>query len=161
MRFDFSVMIAMYEREGGEKVKLTLEQRKAKKLYIEGKTPKQIAEETKITLSTIYRWLKDPKLEFQKSKELADFTTADMANIIDESHKKLLMRIAENPDELLDPKTADSLCKVAKVLESLDAKSVREKMMSGEGEDELEAKGVIIIDDITLEFIKKATEENK
>lgn len=141
-------------------MKLTLEQRKVKKLYIEGKTPKQIAEETKVNLSTIYRWINDPKLEFKKSRELADFTTADMATIIDESHKKLLMKIAENPDELLDPKTADSLCKVAKVLESLDAKSAREKMMSGEGEEEIETKGVLIIDDVTLEFIKKATEEN-
>lgn len=141
-------------------MKLTLEQRKVKKLYIEGKTPKEIAEETKIAISSIYRWIKDPKLEFKKSKELAEFSTEDMSSIIDESHKKLLMRIAENPDELLDPKTADSLCKVAKVLESLDAKSAREKLMSGEGEEVQEAKGVMIIDDITLEFIKKATEEN-
>lgn len=154
-------MIAMYEREGGRDVKLTLEQRKVKKLYIEGKTPKQIAEETKIAISSIYRWIKDPKLEFKKSKELAEFSTEDMSSIVDESHKKLLMKIAENPDELLDPKTADSLCKVAKVLESLDAKSAREKMMSGEGEEVQEVKGVMIIDDITLEFIKKATEENK
>lgn len=142
-------------------MKLTLEQRKVKKLYIEGKTPKQIAEETKIAISSIYRWIKDPKLEFKKSKELAEFSTEDMSSIVDESHKKLLMKIAENPDELLDPKTADSLCKVAKVLESLDAKSAREKMMSGEGEEVQEVKGVMIIDDITLEFIKKATEENK
>lgn len=140
-------------------MKLTLEQRKVKKLYIEGKTPKQIAEETKIALSSIYRWIKDPKLEFQKSKELADFSTADMATIIDESHKKLLMEIAENPNKLLDPKTADSLCKVAKVLESLDTKASREKALSAEGEEIQEAKGVLIIDDITFEFIKKKAEE--
>ena len=140
-------------------MKLTLEQRKVKKLYIEGKTPKEISEETKVNLSTIYRWIKDPKLEFQKSKELADFTTADMANIIDESHKKLLMRIAENPDELLDPKTADSLCKIAKVLESLDTKASREKALFVEGEAGSEVKGVLIIDDIEYRSLeKKATE---
>lgn len=140
-------------------MKLTLEQRKVKKLYIEGKTAKQIAEETKINLSTIYRWLKDPKLEFQKSKELADFTTADMANIIDESHKKLLMRIAENPDELLAPKTADALCKIAKVLESLDTKASREKALFLEEEAEAEVKGVLIIDDVEYRSLKKKATE--
>lgn len=140
-------------------MKLTLEQRKVKKLYIEGKTPKQIAEETKIALSSIYRWIKDPKLEFQKSKELADFSTADMATIIDESHKKLLMEIAENPNKLLDPKTADSLCKVAKVLESLDTKASREKALSLEEETEAEVKGVLIIDDVEYRSLEKKAAE--
>lgn len=140
-------------------MKLTLEQRKVKKLYIEGKTPKQIAEETKIALSSIYRWIKDPKLEFQKSKELADFSTADMATIIDESHKKLLMEIAENPNKLLDPKTADSLCKVAKVLESLDTKASREKALSAEEEAEAEVKGVLIIDDVEYRSLEKKAAE--
>lgn len=140
-------------------MKLTLEQRKVKKLYIEGKTPKQIAEETKIALSSIYRWIKDPKLEFQKSKELADFSTADMATIIDESHKKLLMEIAENPNKLLDPKTADSLCKVAKVLESLDTKASREKALSAEEEAEAEVKGVLIIDDVEYRSLEKKADE--
>lgn len=140
-------------------MKLTLEQRKVKKLYIEGKTPKQIAEETKIALSSIYRWIKDPKLEFQKSKELADFSTADMATIIDESHKKLLMEIAENPNKLLDPKTADSLCKVAKVLESLDTKASREKALSLEEEAEAEVKGVLIIDDVEYRSLEKKAAE--
>ncbi|MFV0580406.1 MAG: helix-turn-helix domain-containing protein [Fusobacterium ulcerans] len=141
-------------------MKLTLEQRKVKKMYIEGKTAKQIAKETGINISSIYRWIKDPKLEFKKSKELAEFSTEDMSTIVDESHKKLLMEIAENPNKLLDPKTADSLCKVAKFLESLDAKSAREKALSVEGEEAQEAKGVLIIDDITLEFIKKKAEED-
>lgn len=140
-------------------MKLTLEQRKVKKLYIEGKTPKQIAEETKIALSSIYRWIKDPKLEFQKSKELADFSTSDMATIIDESHKKLLMEIAENPNKLLDPKTADSLCKVAKVLESLDTKASREKALSLEEEAEAEVKGVLIIDDVEYRSLEKKAAE--
>ncbi|MHD0318608.1 helix-turn-helix domain-containing protein [Fusobacterium sp. THCT1E2] len=140
-------------------MELTLEQRKVKKLYIEGKTAKQIAKETGINISSIYRWIKDPKLEFKKSKELAEFSTEDMATIIDESHKKLLMEIAENPNKLLDPKIADALCKVAKVLESLDTKASREKALSAEGEEIQEAKGVLIIDDITLEFIKKKAEE--
>lgn len=140
-------------------MKLTLEQRKVKKLYIEGKTPKQIAEETKIALSSIYRWIKDPKLEFQKSKELADFSTADMATIIDESHKKLLMEIAENPNKLLDPKTADSLCKVAKVLESLDTKASREKALSLEEGAEAEVKGVLIIDDVEYRSLEKKAAE--
>ena len=141
-------------------MKLTLEQRKVKKMYIEGKTAKQIAKETGINISSIYRWIKDPKLEFKKSKELAEFSTEDMSTIVDESHKKLLMERAENRNKLLDPKTADSLCKVAKLLESLGAKSAREKALSVEGEEAQEAKGVLIIDDITLEFIKKKAEED-
>lgn len=140
-------------------MELTLEQRKVKKMYIEGKTAKQIAKETGINISSIYRWIKDPKLEFKKSKELADFSTADMANIIDESHKKLLIRIAENPDELLKPKTADALCKIAKVLESLDTKASREKALSLEEETEAEVKGVLIIDDVEYRSLEKKAAE--
>lgn len=140
-------------------MELTLEQRKVKKMYIEGKTAKQIAKETGINISSIYRWIKDPKLEFKKSKELADFSTADMANIIDESHKKLLIRIAENPDELLKPKTADALCKIAKVLESLDTKASREKALSLEEEAEAEVKGVLIIDDVEYRSLEKKAAE--
>ena len=88
---------------------------------------------------------------FEESKKLAEFSTDDMVDIIDESHKKLLLEIAENPSKLLDSKVADSLCKVATVLERMAAKSDREKATEAEGEETI--KGVLIIDDIEYQHL--------
>ncbi|WP_306583905.1 helix-turn-helix domain-containing protein [Fusobacterium ulcerans] len=151
MRFYFSAMIAMYRKEGGEKIGLTLEQQKVKKLYIEGKKAGEIIKLTGISKSKVYRWIADEALGFEESKKLAEFTTDDMVDIIDESHKKLLMEIAENPSKLLDSKTADSLCKVARVLESMAAKSDREKAAEVEGQET--TKGVLIIDDVEYQYL--------
>lgn len=132
-------------------MKLTLEQQQVKKLYIEGKKAAEIIKITGISKSKVYRWIADESLGFEESRKLAEFTTDDMVDIIDESHKKLLMEIAENPNKLLDSKTADSLCKVARVLESMAAKSDREK--AAEGAET--TKGVLIVDDIEYQYLIK------
>lgn len=126
-------------------------------MFAKGKSAKEIAEGLKVSISTVYRWINDKNMEFEKSKALAEFKASDMASVIDESHKKLLMEIAEDPERLLEPKVADSLCKVAKVLESLQIKADREKIEEAEGEPEI--RGVLIIDDIEYQALRKKAEE--
>ena len=137
-------------------MELTLEQRKAKSLYAQGKTAAEIAKELNIGKSTIYRWIGNDELGFKESKKMANFNAGDMAGIIDESHKKLLIEISENPDKLLDPKTADALLKVSKVLESLGQRKEKEE---AEEQKEEEIRGVLIIDDIRYENLKKKADK--
>lgn len=137
-------------------MELTLEQRKAKSLYAKGKTAVEIAKELNIGKSTIYRWISNDELGFKESKKMANFNAGDMAGIIDESHKKLLIEISENPDKLLDPKTADALLKVSKVLESLGQRKEKEEL---DKQTEEEIRGVLIIDDISYENLKKTAEK--
>lgn len=87
---------------------------------------------------------------------MANFNAGDMAGIIDESHKKLLIQISENPDDLLNPKVADALLKVSKVLESLGQRKEKEE---AEEQQEEEIRGVLIIDDIGYENLKKTAEK--
>ena len=142
-------------KKGEGAMGLTLEQQKAKALYAQGKSANEIAEALKLGKSTIYRWINNEALGFKESKKMADFNSKDMAGIIDESHKKLLIEISENPDRLLDPKVADALLKVSKVLENLGQRSDKEEQ---EQQEEEEVKGVLIIDDITYKSLEK---ENK
>lgn len=137
-------------------MELTLEQRKAKSLYVQGKSAIEIAKILNIGKSTIYRWISNDELGFKESKKMASFDAGDMAGIIDESHKKLLIEISENPDKLLDPKTADALLKVSKVLESLGQRKEKEDL---DKQTEEEVRGVLIIDDITYENLKKTTKK--
>lgn len=137
-------------------MELTLEQRKAKSLYAQGKSAIEIAKILNIGKSTIYRWISNDELGFKESKKMASFDAGDMAGIIDESHKKLLIEISENPDKLLDPKTADALLKVSKVLESLGQRKEKEDL---DKQTEEEVSGVLIIDDITYENLKKTTKK--
>ena len=137
-------------------MELTLEQRKAKSLYAQGKSVIEIAKILNIGKSTIYRWISNDELGFKESKKMASFDAGDMAGIIDESHKKLLIEISENPDKLLDPKTADALLKVSKVLESLGQRKEKEDLNK---QTEEEVRGVLIIDDITYENFKKTTKK--
>ena len=137
-------------------MELTLEQRKAKSLYAQGKTAAEISKELNIGKSTIYRWISNEELGFKESKKMANFNAGDMAGIIDESHKKLLIQISENPDDLLNPKVADALLKVSKVLESLGQRKEKEE---AEEQQEEEIRGVLIIDDISYENLKKTTEK--
>ena len=137
-------------------MELTLEQRKAKSLYAQGKSAIEIAKILNIGKSTIYRWISNDELGFKESKKMASFDAGDMAGIIDESHKKLLIEISENPDKLLDPKTADALLKVSKVLESLGQRKENEDL---DKQTEEEVRGVLIIDDITYENLKKTTKK--
>lgn len=139
-------------------MKLTLEQQQVKKLYIEGKTASEIIKITGISKSKVYRWLKDENLDFETSKKLVSFNAGAVAGVLDESHKKLLLEISEDPKKLLDPKVADALLKTSKVLESLGQRNDREK---AENEKATEVKGVLIIDDVEYEYlIKKKAEEN-
>ena len=137
-------------------MELTLEQKKAKSLYAQGKSAIEIAKILNIGKSTIYRWISNDELGFKESKKMASFDAGDMAGIIDESHKKLLIEISENPDKLLDPKTADALLKVSKVLESLGQRKEKEDLVK---QTEEEVRGVLIIDDITYENLKKTTKK--
>ena len=137
-------------------MELTLEQKKAKFLYAQGKSAIEIAKILNIGKSTIYRWISNDELGFKESKKMASFDAGDMAGIIDESHKKLLIEISENPDKLLDPKTADALLKVSKVLESLGQRKEKEDL---DKQTEEEVRGVLIIDDITYENLKKTTKK--
>lgn len=137
-------------------MELTLEQRKARSLYAQGKTAVEISKELNIGKSTIYRWISNEELGFKESKKMASFNAGDIAGIIDESHKKLLIEISENPDKLLDPKTADALLKVSKVLETLGQRKEKEEL---EEQKEEEVRGVLIIDDITYENIKKTSKK--
>lgn len=137
-------------------MELTLEQRKARSLYAQGKTAVEISKELNIGKSTIYRWISNEELGFKESKKMASFNAGDIAGIIDESHKKLLIEISENPDKLLDPKTADALLKVSKVLETLGQRKEKEEL---EEQKEEEVRGVLIIDDITYENIEKTSKK--
>lgn len=124
---------------------------------MQGKSASEIAEVLKVGKSTIYRWIKNEALGFEESKKVADFSSKDMAGIIDESHKKLLIEISENPDRLLDPKVADALLKVSKVLENLGERSNKEEEQQLEDE---QVRGVLIIDDITYKNLKKKHAES-
>lgn len=159
MRFHFSAMIAMYRKEGGEKIGLTLEQQQVKKLYVEGKKAGEIIKLTGISKSKVYRWLNDETLGFEESKKLAEFTTDDMVDMINESHKKLLIELMQDPKKLLDSKTADSLCKVATILEKMGAKSTREKAdLLLEGDID-KSWGVLLIDDIEYKYLVEQGEK--
>ena len=100
---------------------------KAKKLYAQGKTAKEIASALKKSLGTIYRWIKDNKEEFEEARKLAGMTLDDVVDLLDETHKKILIEISKNPQEFKDPKTADALVKVASVVEKVTARNEKKK----------------------------------
>lgn len=120
---------------------------KAKKLYAQGKTAKEIAGALNKSQGTIYRWIKDNKEEFEEARKLAGMTLDDVVDLLDETHKKILIEISKNPQEFKDPKTADALVKVASVVEKVTARSEKKKEQAKK-EVESNERGVIIIDDI-------------
>ena len=120
---------------------------KAKKLYAQGKTAKEIAGALNKSQGTIYRWIKDNKEEFEEARKLAGMTLDDVVDLLDETHKKILIEISKNPQEFKDPKTADALVKVASVVEKVTARSEKKKEQAKK-EIESNERGVIIIDDI-------------
>ena len=126
---------------------MDLELLKAKKLYAQGKTTKEIASALKKSLGTIYRWIKDNKEEFEEARKLAGMTLDDVVDLLDETHKKILIEISKNPEQFRDPKTADALVKVASVVEKVTARSEKKKEQAKK-EVESNERGVIIIDDI-------------
>ena len=126
---------------------MDLELLKAKKLYAQGKTAKEIASALNKSLGTIYRWIKDNKEEFEEARKLAGMTLDDVVDLLDETHKKILIEISKNPQEFKDPKTADALVKVESVVEKVTARSEKKKEQAKK-EVESNERGVIIIDDI-------------
>lgn len=81
-----------------------------------------------------------------------------MVDMINESHKKLLIELMQDPKKLLDSKTADSLCKVATILEKMGAKSTREKAGLLEGDVD-KSWGVLLIDDIEYKYLVEQGEK--
>ena len=107
---------------------MDLELLKAKKLYAQGNTAKEIASALKKSLGTIYRWIKDNKEEFEEARRLANLTLDDMEDILDEANKKVLLDIIKDPEKLKDPKLADALIKIAHVLEKIGLRSEKKKV---------------------------------
>lgn len=136
---------------------MNVEQIRAKKLYAEGKSAEEIAKLLEKSTGTIYRWIKQYKEEFEQSRKIAQMTTDDMSDLLDEAHKKNLLEIIENPHLLQNPKAADALIKIANVLEKMDARKEREAMLQANEEE----KGVVFIDDIKEDrFDESQSEEN-
>jgi len=123
---------------------MDLELLKAKKLYAQGKTAKEIASALNKSQGTIYRWIKDNKEVFEEARRLANLTLDDMEDILDEANKKVLLDIIKDPEKLKDPKLADALIKIANVLEKIGLRSEKKKVK----EKVEEAGGVVFIDDI-------------
>lgn len=134
---------------------MNIEQIRAKKLYAEGKSAEEIAKLLEKSTGTIYRWIKQYKEEFEQSRKIAQMTTDDMSDLLDEAHKKNLLEIIENPHLLQNPKAADALIKIANVLEKMDARKEREVMLQANEEE----KGVVFIDDIKDGFDESESEE--
>ena len=135
---------------------MNVEQIRAKKLYAEGKSAEEIAKLLEKSTGTIYRWIKQYKEEFEQSRKIAQISSDDMSDLLDEAHKKNLLEIIENPELLKNPKAADALIKIANVLEKMDARKEREALMQAKDEE----KGVVFIDDIPNGFDKKESKEN-
>lgn len=134
---------------------MNVEQIRAKKLYAEGKSAEEIAKLLDKSTGTIYRWIKQYKEEFEQSRKIAQMTTDDMSDLLDEAHKKNLLEIIENPHLLQNPKSADALIKIANVLEKMDARKEREAMLQANEEE----KGVVFIDDIKEDRSDESTSE--
>ena len=128
---------------------MDLELLKAKKLYAQGNTAKEIASALNKSQGTIYRWIKENKEDFEEARKLKELSVDDMGEILDEAHKKMLLNIIENPETLVDPKVADSLIKIANVLEKMDKRREKEKKEKQQTEEE--ERGVLIVDDIKEE----------
>ena len=125
---------------------MDLELLKAKKLYAQGKTAKEIASALNKSQGTIYRWIKDNKEEFEEARKLAGMTLDDVVDLLDETHKKILIEISKNPEQFKDAKTADALVKVASVVEKVTARSEKKKEQAKKEVEE--ERGVLIVDDI-------------
>lgn len=125
---------------------MKIDQLRAKKLYANGKNPLEIAEELGISKGTVYRWIKDNKKEFEEARELARLTLDDVVDLLDETHKKILIEISKNPQKFQDPKIADSLVKVANVVEKVCLRSEKKKEQAKKEVEE--ERGVVFVDDI-------------
>lgn len=125
---------------------MNIDQLKAKKLYAEHKTAEEIAKQLGKSKGTIYRWLKEYREEFEEARKLAEISTDDIEDILDEAHKKVLLDIIENPSNLKDPKVADALIKIANVLEKMNLRAERERLAKLKEEEKV--RGVVFINDL-------------
>ena len=132
---------------------MKLELVQAKRMYADNKSIDEIASALNKSKGTVYRWIKENKEEFEEARKLKELSVDDMGDILDEAHKKMLLTIIENPQTLVDPKVADSLSKIANVLEKMDKRREKEKKEKQQTEEE--ERGVLIVDDIKEE--EKAT----
>jgi len=139
------------KNNGGVFMKLELVQ--AKRMYADNKSIDEIASALNKSKGTVYRWIKEHKEEFEEARKLKELSVDDMGEILDEAHKKMLLNIIENPETLVDPKVADSLIKIANVLEKMDKRREKEKKEKQQADEE--ERGVLILDDIKEE--EKAT----
>ena len=96
-------------------------------VILEKRSVAQVARRFGKNRSTIYRWIKDNKEEFEEARKLAGMTLDDVVDLLDETHKKILIEISKNPQEFKDPKTADALVKVASVVEKVTARNEKKK----------------------------------
>ncbi len=96
------------------------DQKRAKDLYIKGKKPSEIAEELELSISTVYKWIKDDKLAFEKDKRIANFSVEAMSELLLGAYKEMIVDIAENPLKLQNAGIADSILKVVKAVKSLE-----------------------------------------
>ena len=135
------------KNNGGVFMKLELVQ--AKRMYADNKSIDEIASALNKSKGTVYRWIKEHKEEFEEARKLKELSVDDMGEILDEAHKKMLLNIIENPETLVDPKVADSLIKIANVLEKMDKRREKEKKEKQQTEEE--ERGVLIVDDIKEE----------
>ena len=129
---------------GGVFMKLELVQ--AKRMYADNKSIDEIASALNKSKGTVYRWIKEHKEEFEEARKLKELSVDDMGEILDEAHKKMLLNIIENPETLVDPKVADSLIKIANVLEKMDKRREKEKKEKQQADEE--ERGVLIVDNL-------------
>lgn len=125
---------------------MKLELVQAKRMYADNKSIDEIASALNKSKGTVYRWIKENKEQFEEARKLKELSVDDMGEILDEAHKKMLLNIIENPQTLVDPKVADSLIKIANVLEKMDKRREKEKKEKQQTEEE--ERGVLIVDDI-------------
>ena len=96
------------------------DQKRAKDLYIKGRKPSEIAEELELSMSTVYKWIKDEKLGFEKDKRIANFSVDAMSEMLLGAYKEMIVDISENPLKLQNSGIADSVLKVVKAIKSLE-----------------------------------------
>ena len=132
------------KNNGGVFMKLELVQ--AKRMYADNKSIDEIASALNKSKGTVYRWIKENKEEFEEARKLKELSVDDMGEILDEAHKKMLLNIIENPETLVDPKVADSLIKIANVLEKMDKRREKEKKEKQQADEE--ERGVLIVDNL-------------
>ena len=83
---------------------------------------------------------------FEEARKLAGMTLDDVIDLLDETHKKILIEISKNPEQFRDPKTADALVKVASVVEKVTARSEKKKEQAKKEVEE--ERGVFIVDNL-------------